>query len=99
MIAYVSEPPEADGTEKLEIPVPPDPADLAAELITNCVALVTDNTVAPAGIPVPLTVIPGANPVVLATVTVGLPKVVANPVKDTLLSRRLYVATPGAATM
>ncbi len=42
----------------------------AGEVTTNCVALETAAIVEPAGIPVPLTAIPAAKPVVLVTVTV-----------------------------
>jgi hypothetical protein len=61
------------------VSVPPEPFAVAFALITNFVPSVTDTTVAPFGIPVPLTGIPTANPSVLVTVTVELPDTVAIP--------------------
>ena len=45
---------------------------VAAVVSTKDVALVTELTFEPAGMPVPNTIIPGASPAVLAQVTVGL---------------------------
>ena len=61
------------------VSVPPEPFAVAFALITNLVPSVTDTTVAPFGIAVPLTGIPTANPSVLVTVTVELPDTVTIP--------------------
>jgi hypothetical protein len=61
------------------VSVPPEPFAVAFALITNFVPSVTDTTVAPFGIAVPLTGIPTANPSVLVTVTVEFPDTVTIP--------------------
>ena len=53
--------------------------------MVNCVVLKTAETVAPAGMPVPLTTMPTRMPVVLVTVTVGEPAVVAPPPSATVV--------------
>jgi hypothetical protein len=68
-----------DRTSFAKVKTRPAPVDVATVLITNCVPLGIDKIVAPAAIPDPLTPIPTLNEVVLDTVTVVLPDVVAIP--------------------
>src|SRR3954469_9049240 len=53
------------------------PVAVALALRTNVVPLVMEATTAPAGMPVPVTAMPGTKPFVLPTVTVALALVVA----------------------
>ena len=62
------------------------PAALAGTLSTKVVPLVIEETVAPAGMPVPVTTMPGRSPTVLATVTSAEPMVVTPPVMATVAS-------------
>ena len=84
--------PDVDVTWTLELPLvvvaplmklPPapsvraEPVAVAFVLSTKAVPLVTDKTVAPAGMPTPYTAMPGNRPAVLVTVTFGVLIVVA----------------------
>ena len=64
-----------------------EPVAVALALSTNWVAFVTEAMVAPAGMPVPVMSMPGARPVVLATVTLAEALVVAPPVRATVGAR------------
>ena len=70
------------------------PLAVALALRTKVVPLVTDATTVPAAMPVPVTSMPGINPTVLPTVTIGVPLTV------TALERArvpVKFATTGAA--
>ena len=66
--------------------VRPEPVPDAFVLMVNCVLLVMELMVAPAGILVPDTAIPGTSPSVEPTVTTLLPLVVAPPATELTLA-------------
>ena len=69
---------------------------MALALSTKVLSFVTESTVAPAGIPVPVTAIPGKIPTVLATVTLAEPLVVEPPEREMagLIDPPVIVAAP-----